>query len=320
MPTGTGFIIWVPYADHGFRFVVTAQHVIDDLIGKKASFRLNRRSGGCESVRFQPEAHCGFHDKSVDVAIIPLNVGPDVYEFWDLHMERQAWIQRMATLQAPGPGDEVSTVGLYTTHPGLTKNRPVVRTGHIAAMPAEPVRTKFGSQVAYLVELHSILGLSGSPVFLNVFPTRMKDGTIEHLTGPMQIIIGVQVGYHLIESKEDQIIVLAQHDVDPLNDKETPADVYGSDELRTGFSVVVPAQRIFQIIESSVVQQNMKEGIERVQKRGGFRPSSVPPGAAKSAHPPIEGDEQTRLLESPTDAIKHPERAPFGMSVDTSTT
>src|SRR5437899_7642802 len=71
VPTGTGFVIWVPYADHGFRFVVTAQHVIDDLIGKKASFRLNRKNGGCESVRFQPEAHCGFHDKSVDVAIIP---------------------------------------------------------------------------------------------------------------------------------------------------------------------------------------------------------------------------------------------------------
>ena len=66
----------------------------------------------------------------------------------------------------PTVGDEVATVGLYTSHHGHTKNIPVVRVGHISMLPDEPVMSTRGYVEAYLVEVRSIVGLSGSPVYI----------------------------------------------------------------------------------------------------------------------------------------------------------
>src|SRR5262249_33277136 len=108
----------------------------------------------------------------------------------------------------PGPGDEIATIGLYTSHSGVSKNIPVVRIGHLAMMPDEPVLTQNGVYLkAYLVEVRSIAGLSGSPVFLNVPQIRVVDAKIEVRSGLGVIFIGMMLGYHVVASAEDQIVV-----------------------------------------------------------------------------------------------------------------
>jgi hypothetical protein len=40
-------------------------------------------------------------------------------------------------------GQEVAIIGLFRNHRGHERNEPIVRIGHIAAMPDDPVRTEF---------------------------------------------------------------------------------------------------------------------------------------------------------------------------------
>ena len=141
---------------------------------------------------------------------------------------------------APELGDEVSTIGLYASHYGATKNIPVVRTGNIAMMPDEPVLTNRGYVKAYLIETKSIVGLSGSPVFLNPPEVAVIDGQIKHLPDKELITIGMIVGYHLVASAEDQIVV-------PQVQGNDPYPEYSLDERNTGFAVVIPMERVFEI-------------------------------------------------------------------------
>jgi len=67
-----------------------------------------------------------------------------------------------------GLGDETFAIGLFRSHYGQQRNMPVIRVGNIAAMPEEPIAAKYGKDFieGYLVEMRSIAGLSGSPVFV----------------------------------------------------------------------------------------------------------------------------------------------------------
>jgi hypothetical protein len=66
-----------------------------------------------------------------------------------------------------GIGDEVFAVGLFNQKWGNERNIPIMRTGIIASMPEEPLLGEIDTPYdAYLAELRSIGGLSGSPVFV----------------------------------------------------------------------------------------------------------------------------------------------------------
>lgn len=80
-----------------------------------------------------------------------------------------------------GIGDELSVVGLFSSVVGRLRNRPIVWGGTIAAMPDErlvdpEVPPEVSSYAAYLVELRSTGGLSGSPVFVMLGPDRDEAG------------------------------------------------------------------------------------------------------------------------------------------------
>lgn len=67
-----------------------------------------------------------------------------------------------------GIGDDVFAIGLFTRKSGEERNTPIMRSGIIASMPEEPFEVEEGQHDAYLVELRSIGGISGSPVFVNL--------------------------------------------------------------------------------------------------------------------------------------------------------
>lgn len=76
-----------------------------------------------------------------------------------------------------GTGDEVFFVGLLSPYPGSKKLEPIVRFGSISIMPGEHIAIKNADNSttnaeAFLVEVLSAGGISGSPAFVWLNPTR----------------------------------------------------------------------------------------------------------------------------------------------------
>ncbi|MER8451533.1 serine protease [Mesorhizobium sp. M1428] len=265
-PLGTAFLGSVEHKGNYFNFVITAKHVID-LAGSQAVIRLNRKE---REPIVLPLNHMKLVDPIHDLAVISIAL-PDAMDQFCLPLGRAVHLDELERKWRPDLGDEVATVGLYSSHHGVTRNVPVVRIGNIARMPDdELVRSNSGGYIsAYLVETKSILGLSGSPVFVNVPRVRFdQNGSMQTLRGARitEFPIGVMIGYHLVRSAEDQIAVPHNEDADPGPD---------TDERNTGFAVVVPIERVFDLLEKRELVAAMDETVNHLSKTGGFRPASV---------------------------------------------
>jgi hypothetical protein len=192
-PKGTGFmIVWK--SDSAFPFpeatdewagiyLVTAKHVAAYLKSHFA-IRFNKKSGGSGiepilNARWYPHP-----DNTVDAAV--------------LHCGRPDWADCFlipgSLLATPGEsmksddmvpnspdigiGDITYVVGLFHLLRGKLVNLPVVHTGHIALLPQDEkipvwdrIENKFQDVEGYLIEAHSLDGLSGAPVFARIsFP------------------------------------------------------------------------------------------------------------------------------------------------------
>ncbi|WP_095199055.1 serine protease [Mesorhizobium carmichaelinearum] len=252
-PLGTGFLGNIEYKGSFFNFVITAKHVID-LAGSQAVVRLNQKERGPIVL---PLDLMQLSDPIHDLAVISIAL-PDTMDQFCLPLGRAVHLDALERKLRPDLGDEVATVGLYSSHHGITRNVPVVRIGNIARMPDdELVRSNSGGYIsAYLVETKSILGLSGSPVFVNVPRFRFdEDGSMQTLKGARipEFPIGVMIGYHLVRSAEDQIAVPHDEDADPGPD---------TDERNTGFAVVVPIERVFDLLEKPELVAEMDETVK----------------------------------------------------------
>ena len=194
----------------------------------------------------------------------------------------------------PGLGDEVSIVGLYTTHYGHVRNIPTVRTGHIAGISEEPVMTDRGYVHGWLIECFSIAGLSGSPVFWStagpeneekVESLPIKDQHKQKIYFP----IGILIGYHVIESKEDEIVV-PQYQV-RKEDRVQMAEPSQVEQRRTGFAVVIPFYLLYNIFESEMMQNLFKRAADLQKQISGYKPASAkPPGFDASQSPEPSAD------------------------------
>src|SRR6266404_714733 len=168
---GTGFFIVMEQAGVHFSYLVTAKHVLDEAQRggfKNVEARLNKKEGSAEIVKLvDNDQWIRYENPAVDVAITAYSIDFNVFDcaamplrmFADAHSVSQHGI---------GPGDELFTVGLFSLKEGRQRNIPIVRSGIIAAMPneSEPFIRTSGTYHAYLAEMRSIGGLSGSPVFV----------------------------------------------------------------------------------------------------------------------------------------------------------
>jgi len=121
---------------------------------------------------------------------------------------------------------------------------PIVRTGNIAAMVDEPVKTGYTAQPidAYLIEARSIGGLSGSPVFVrrpaaewqvtgdrneNNIPIAKAE---LNKSGYIFYLLGIVHGHFPAKSAE----------VDMVEE-----DSQFNDKFNTGIGVVVPVNKVY---------------------------------------------------------------------------
>ena len=223
---GTGFMLFLRSEHATAVYVATARHVIDGIRDKGADtifLRLNRKANGpiwlptpLKDWRTHPEG------KSVDVAIT--NFVWD--EQWDhepypIAKAAQATSEIIREYQI-GLGNEVLIAGLFHPHYGKQNNIPIVRVGTIAAMPTETVATELGPIDAYLIDTRSIRGLSGSPVFVALGTTRTVSG-LPMTTFQRFFLLGLVHGQYKLPTES----------------------------LNLGIEIVVPVEKISQIIEQA---------------------------------------------------------------------
>lgn len=261
-PVGTGFLFSYTHKDSVFFFLATAEHVISQIAGNRIAIRANRNDGGCGT--FPLEKKFRIYSTQDDIAVfhIPNITARYATKFWPLDRKRRDFVHRNTYL--PAVGDEVITLGLYTSHYGQSKNIPVARVGNIAMLPGEPVKTEDSDVEAYLVEVRSIAGLSGSPVFLQVPRIRFTDDGPQFLDTDITLFVGMMIGYHVVESRQDQIAT-------PQFQGFRETSGAGSDERNTGFAVVIPEDRFLELMEMPEMSERLDQIVAEQHKRSGFR-------------------------------------------------
>jgi hypothetical protein len=177
IPRATAFLV-VTGEKHHFPYLVTAEHVIVGMAYKqKEIFARFNLKDGTACVQSIQSAKWWYHPTSADrtdIAICAVAFDWGIIDHAPIPLfesgipdlsPKSIWKQRPI-----GLGDETFTIGLFRSHYGAQRNIPIVRIGNIAAMPEEPIETPghgSGFVDAYLVEMRSIAGLSGSPVFVD---------------------------------------------------------------------------------------------------------------------------------------------------------
>lgn len=299
-PNGTAFFVGHITDGRYFQQFVTAKHVIDEIAGDRVYLRMNRIAGGFHIVGVDKRQWL-FHsdpgkNRVVDVAILPLDINANDIEL--LHISTQDTVVTDDVIKKMhiSIGEDVYLTGLFTTHFGETKNLPVLRCGTIAAMPEEPLWTKWGYMEAYLIELRSIGGLSGSPVWVQFPPFRMINSTIVETTGTIenpvfpQYFLGMISGHYVIENAEDAIV---ENEISRATDN-APRQETG--KINTGLAIVVPAQKILEVIMRPELEKIRKEAVTKMKGKSGFVADSGKAIDVQKVRGVLNGDEILRTM------------------------
>ena len=145
-------------------------------------------------------------------------------------------------------GDALYFIGLMTQYYGDKKNYPVIRRGTLALMTDEQIDTPTGRQNAFIAELASWPGNSGSPVFLSL--AGMRQGSLQ--LGTKLRFLGILSGSFLNRVKGTTL----------------EATVIGGNELNTGISFIVPAARVKSVLDAAPAQANRDAQIKKKQALG----------------------------------------------------
>ncbi|MDP8983184.1 MAG: hypothetical protein M3O35_21625 [Acidobacteriota bacterium] len=169
-PFGTGFFIAIPSAAHpnkSFCAFVTARHLIADHKNLKLCLIVNGRSGQGIVVEIPENVIWWEHpsDKTADLVLMVFDHQPKDFDIISMHIRDFLTAERMLKADI-GVGDEVFFPGLFTKAPGNGRMTPIVRNGNIALIPSGEIQVESSFADVYLVEAHSLGGMSGSPVFV----------------------------------------------------------------------------------------------------------------------------------------------------------
>jgi len=154
-------------------YFVTARHNIEGAHEAPGALfvRVNTEDQGSIHLPVSKDGWTFHHDSSVDVAVVSVNFAKNAersLESTRLSEESCVTDSRIREFEI-GAGSDISVIGLFTYREGFERNLPIVRSGTLAAMSGELIEdgTPHGPYRAYLAEIMSIGGLSGSPVFVH---------------------------------------------------------------------------------------------------------------------------------------------------------
>jgi hypothetical protein len=246
VPVGPAFFLSQRIAvegEPGYRdihFLVTAAHVINNIALTPADEVLVR-------VNVDGDATKWIRTRVVDWVSHPTDSSVDVMAYRILWNPSIKWIierfrSNIVYSSTSRPKRSISVMscfsrGLFWPHHGESRNIPIVRIGAIAAMPMEKVTADFGGVSkkidAYLAEVRSVGGLSGSPVFASMIGSRRGALVVSHPT-PFRLL-GLIRGHF-----DDEM---------PQNISARTQGRRPAERVNMGIALVVPAVKILEVLE-----------------------------------------------------------------------
>lgn len=254
VPHGTGFIVATYIGEYVFQSIVTAKHVLEG-IAPQVHLRVNRLGASAHVINTDRSAWMPHPDSNVDLVACPTVIPHGEFEIMHVDLDGDfAYRDHKSRDGLFGLGDEAIVAGMFQQHLGESRNIPIVRVGTIAAIPEEKIRTAYGYHDVYLIEVRSIDGLSGSPVFAATSLMRLSGGKI----GPPESVnvkfIGVLLGHDEVINRKDRIGIKPDG-----SDLEEGVRTM----LNTGIGLVAPADLVIETVKQPVMEERRQEVAER---------------------------------------------------------
>jgi hypothetical protein len=197
--------------------------------------RVNVQGGGYELVRVKSEWIYP-DNEAVDLAVLlDREMLPATLEYTSVPLEMFA-TDELIQREEIGIGDNLVIAGLFTQRYGTQRNLPIVRTGILASMPQERLQDE-GTGLkydAYLAEVRSLGGLSGSPVYVVLDPLRLIKGIPEKRFQHRTYLLGLIRG-HWDYGKKSESIDFEREELEAVN---------------MGMAIVTPIQELFAMLNS----------------------------------------------------------------------
>jgi hypothetical protein len=245
---GSGFLVAVPSVVHNFLYIyaVTNYHII---LGENATvIRLNT----VDNELAIHETHVGEwkeHPKGDDIAVCFVSTLYNPKNKYKTVPISLFITQEIIDKHNIGVGDDAFLVGRFHRHDGTQRNLPSIRFGNIAMMPNERIVLPSGfPQESFLVEMRSIGGYSGSPVFIQIPPF-----SIRHNNSPLNSasfgpwLLGVDWGhldiYEVVRNKSG----IPLSDIVRSNPDRPDSDVWRV-KSNSGMTGVVPAWKLQELL------------------------------------------------------------------------
>jgi hypothetical protein len=156
-------------------------------------------------------------------------------------------------------------IGRFIGQDGKQRNLPTARFGKIARMNGEPIPDKFGiNQDSLMVEMRSISGYSGSPVFVLINPLMPRPPLFHIPTGTRQVYYQHKHGPWLLGIDWSHI-----PNFKPVLEKDAKTRVTPTElvEVNSGMAGVIPAWRIKEILELPELVMDRKKTDEEISQR-----------------------------------------------------
>ncbi|MHB8846365.1 MAG: trypsin-like peptidase domain-containing protein [Nitrospirota bacterium] len=224
---GTAFLIHRPSKrapEQGAFVLVTAAHVLSDIIGDEAVLLLRSRTADGAFAPF--EHRVPIRNRGVPLWVEP--AGVDVAVMY-VAVPKEAHVARLsADLLANDrvfvqhdihPGDELFSLGYPFGLPANSAGFPILRSGTIASYPLVPAR----SYPAFLYDFQVFEGNSGSPVYFTASSRMTAGGRRE---GMVHFIAGIVSRHAKIDGQRLQLasVVHAQFIREAIDSLPEPAD------------------------------------------------------------------------------------------------
>jgi hypothetical protein len=242
---GTGFLVGRRTKANpriGWPCLVTARHCVLRALDEFGSvcIRVNTQDGSAVDVEIN--APWTYPDNPAsDIAVVPFPMS--IVPGFEPLIIPERWFVTAQTIEERGIGigEELVIMGLFGRHVGKARNLPIVRGGQIASMPMEPLMDdQTGEEYdAYLAEVRSIGGLSGSPVFVALTSNRFPGSAT--VGGQSFYLLGLVRGHWLRSAYE--------------------AADFGEpelDRLNTGIATVTPITELFPLFEKEAIAEYAK--------------------------------------------------------------
>lgn len=288
---GSGFLFGIPVpwqqpAKGHLICVVTNKHIIDN---GSMVVRINTK----DSFDVIPLDHAKWfcHADGSDLAICPIGLKGDLHQAKFINTQT-TMTKKVVEMTGAGIGDDVFVVGRFVSREGKQKNIPTVRFGNIAQMPADPIKMDDGTeQECYLVEVRSISGYSGSPVFFHVPPVpapppvpQWAEEVVLHTHPRRKGIYGLPIGPYLLGIDFCHI-----YEKERIYSDIT-RDLVSKDwhvRANTGMMGVIPAWKLLDIIHAPDMMKIRKDAEDKLAKDA----DQISLDSAKPDASPLSSDE-----------------------------